>query len=118
MAKETHTSMRTVNLEAGHPTTMQALVRMNQALSSARTNVGVLKLIHGYGSSGKGGAIRQAVLEQLQRQKAQGIIREFVPGEEFSPFSASGRKALALIPELSRDKDYARGNKGITLVLF
>ena len=110
--------MRTVNLEAGHPTTMQALVRMNQALSSARTNTGVLKLIHGYGSSGKGGAIRQAVLEQLQRQKAQGIIREFVPGEELSPFSASGRKALALIPELSRDKEYARGNKGITLVLF
>ena len=62
MAKGTHTSMRTVTLEAGHPTTMQALVRMNQALSSARTNVGVLKLIHGYGSSGKGGAIRQAVL--------------------------------------------------------
>ena len=77
--------MRTVNLEAGHPTTMQALVRMNQALSSARTNTGVLKLIHGYGSSGKGGAIRQAVLEQLQRQKASVSYGNSCRGKNFLP---------------------------------
>ena len=50
--------------------------------------------------------------------KSQGKIREFVPGEEFSPFSQQARNALALCPELSRDRDFARENRGVTLVVL
>ena len=49
-----------VNLEAGMPTVDMARTHLNMTLRSAKANrVKVLKLIHGYGSSGKGGAIRQ-----------------------------------------------------------
>lgn len=111
--------VRTVNLESGYPTVEQAVVRMNQALFSARASgTKVIKLIHGYGSSGKGGSIRLSVIRELQAKKSAGIIRELVPGDDFSPFSPAGRRLLTAVPELSRDPDYSRGNRGITLVLF
>lgn len=111
--------LRSVNLEAGRPAAAQAVARMNQAVASARASgAKALKLIHGYGSSGKGGAIRLEVRRELQRKRAAGQIRDFIPGEEFSPFSPAGRRALGALPELSRDSDYSRSNMGITIVLF
>lgn len=111
--------LRTVNLEAGRPSAAQAVARLNQALASARASgTKAIKLIHGYGSSGKGGVIRVEVLRILAEKKRDGLIRDFVPGEDFSPFSPAGRKALAIMPELSREQDYSRSNKGITIVLF
>lgn len=111
--------LRTINLEAGRPSAAQAIVKMNQAVASARASgVKALKLIHGYGSSGKGGVIRKEVLRELEGKKRAGIIREFIPGEEFSPFSAAGRMALRSVPELSKEQDYSRGNKGITIIIF
>ena len=119
MAKTAAPTLRTVNLELGKPTVEQAVVKLNQALFSAKASgTKIIKLIHGYGSSGKGGAIRQGILRELENKKAEGIIKEYVPGDAFSPFSPAGRKALAAMPELSRDRDYSRGNLGITLVLF
>ena len=119
MAKHTAPAVRTVNLEQGKPKAEQAIARMNQAVFSARASgTKVIKLIHGYGSSGKGGVIRTAVYRELETKKAEGIIKDYVPGDAFSPFSPAGRKALSAMPELSADLDYARGNLGITLVLF
>ena len=119
MAKKTSIVLRTVNLELGKPTVEQAIVKLNQAVFSAKaTGTRVIKLIHGYGSSGKGGAIRTRVHLELEAKKTEGVIREYVPGDGFSPFSPAGRKALSMMPELSADRDYVRSNKGITLILF
>ena len=65
-----------VNLEAGMPTVDMARTHLNMTLRSAKANrVKVLKLIHGYGSSGKGGAIRADVLAQLAQKKRSGQIK-------------------------------------------
>ena len=104
-----------VNLEAGMPTVDVARTHLNMALRSAKANrVKVLKLIHGYGSSGRGGAIRADVLAQLARKKRA----EFVRGEDFSPFDSRARAMVAVCPSLSRDVDYSRANHGITMVLL
>lgn len=109
----------TVNLEAGMPTVEIALRRLDLSLNDARTrHTAAVRLIHGYGSSGRGGAIREGVHSHLAELKSAGRIREFVPGEEFSPFSAQARHALALCPELSHDRDYSRENRGVTLVVL
>ena len=108
-----------VNLEAGMPTVEIALRRLELGLSDARMrHAAAVRLIHGCGSSGRGGAIHDGVHSHLARMKSQGKIREFVPGEEFSPFSQQARNALALCPELSRDRDFARENRGVTLVVL
>ena len=47
---------RELNLELGRPTADEALRRLEAELEAARhMNTPLLKLIHGYGSSGKGG---------------------------------------------------------------
>ena len=103
-----------VNLEAGMPTVDMARTHLNMTLRSAKANrVKVLKLIHGYGSSGKGGAIRADVLAQLAQKKRAGQIKEFVRGEDFSPFDSAARAIIAACPSLSRDIDYSRANHGI-----
>lgn len=77
-----------------------------------------VKLIHGYGSTGKGGAIRSAVRRELNLRAEAGEIRCYICGEDFSPFDESSRWAIARYPYLCRDQDYARINHGITIVVL
>lgn len=107
-----------VNLEQGMPTVEIARQRLEQAIRTARARrTAALKIVHGYGSSGKGGAIKRDVAQVLARKMRAGEIRGFVAGENFSPFDPGARKILDLCPELRNDSDYARGNDGITIVL-
>ena len=108
-----------LNLELGMPTVEMAKRRLNSGLSNARSQrVRAVKLIHGYGSSGKGGRIKREVHRQLESMKLEGRIREYVKGEEFSPFEASARHAIDLCPELAKDRDYSYCNHGITVVVL
>lgn len=111
--------MVVVNLELGRPTAQLALIQLKQSLASARARgTATIKLIHGYGSSGKGGAIKGAVHRELALLKSSGKIKEYVPGDEFSPFYANARRALELDPQLRKDMDYTRTNQGITIVVL
>jgi len=101
------------------PTVETARIRLDQALRTAKLQrEKCVKIIHGYGSSGKGGAIKRDVLAELARRRSGKQIKAFVPGEKFTPFDASARQILNACPELGRDKDYSRGNYGITIVLL
>ena len=107
--------MVTVNLEQGMPTVSMAMTRLGQALRSAKAGgAGAVKLIHGYGSSGQGGALRAAVHRELRQRQRRGEI----PGERFSPFYEEARQGIDLCPELARDRDYTRTNQGITIVVL
>ena len=108
-----------VNLELGMPTVENAKSKLDQALRSARARrLPWVKIIHGYGSSGKGGAIKREVHRALAAKLTRGEIQGFVPGEDFSPFHAGARAAADRCPELLRDRDYARGNDGVTIVVL
>jgi len=107
------------NIEQGMPTVEQAIIRMDQSIRSARSKrFKILKLIHGYGSTGKGGAIRHGVQSALAAHQRAGRIKAFVPGEEFSPFFPDARAAVEACPVLLRDRDYTRSNHGITIVVL
>lgn len=111
--------MVVINLESGMPSCEGAMIQLRQSLVTARARgVKVLKLVHGYGSSGRGGAIRNAVRGELSRRKQSGQIKDFISGEEFSPFYENARRAVDAAPELRRDLDYARTNQGITIVVL
>lgn len=112
-------SLHTVNIEQGMPTVATARIRLDQALRTARTGrVRVVKVIHGYGSSGSGGAIKRDVKSFLAEKQRSGVIVQFVSGEEFSPFSPAARRILDACPQLSRDRDYCRQNHGVTFILL
>ncbi len=112
-------SYKTINLELGMPTVEEAKKQLALQLRMAKSGgVKAVKIIHGYGSSGKGGAIKAEVHRQLRQKERAGEIKAFVRGEDFSPFESSARKALSLHPALSKDRDYSRTNHGISIVIF
>jgi hypothetical protein len=110
---------KVVNLERGLPLVEEALVRLERELDLARMErCRVLTLIHGYGSSGRGGAIRHEVRAQLEYLKSRGRINDLLAGEEFSSRTGPGRQLLRRFPFLRDHADLNRANPGITLVVL
>jgi len=105
------------NLENGMPTVEQALERFRRRLSEASASgAKVLKVIHGYGSSGRGGKIRDAVRRELGRMLARGEVAAVVAGEEYSSTTIAGRDLLSRFKELKATERPDSSNHGITLV--
>ncbi len=115
-AKET---LRCKNIKSDLPESKTALNRLITALYGAKADgVRVLKIVHGYGSTGKGGEIRHVVREYLEKQKYSSLIKFYVPGEEFCSGFQTGRKIIQQFPALQKDHDWNRYNKGITLIVI
>lgn len=111
--------VRIVNIEEGLPTVDRAHILLQTELQRARKEeLQALKLIHGYGSKGVGGAIRIAIQGTLAQRVKEGVIRAFIPGEDFRISDETTWELLRRFPELKQDRDLGRHNKGITLVLF
>ena len=109
--------LREVDLERGMPTVRAALQQLTFEL---RRSLGcaAVKLIHGYGSSGKGGRIRVEARACLIRMKERGELRDVIPGEMFTIFESQTLAAFQRCPDLRRDPDLERHNNGITVVVL
>ena len=111
--------LKEVNIKEDMPTASDAVKRVTYNLRNGKTlGFTVIKLVHGYGSSGRGGKIRSEVRRYLAAQKRDALIRDFIPGETFSIFDPATRSALAICDELRRDSDLERHNNGITIVVL
>jgi len=109
----------TVNLEEGMPTVDIALRRLSGELATARAHrVKVVKLIHGYGSSGSGGKIRTAVQKELERLKVKKALKLWAPGEKWEIFNPEVIVFLDTCDALRSDRDLGRHNNGISMVLL
>ena len=114
--------MRTIleiNIKEGMPTVDVALKRLEAMLRPYNKKSKLIKIVHGYGSTGVGGKIRTAVRQRLKSKKAAGAIKDFIPGEEFSMFNAATQNALAFYhKELTEDHDYNKSNEGMTIIIL
>lgn len=112
-------NLKTVNLEDGMPSIPQARARLSSEISVARqSGVKVLKLIHGYGSSGVGGDLRVALQSTLRQMADAKEIRDCIYGENWRTSDERSWELLKHMPQLKSDSDLGRGNRGITLVLI
>ena len=101
------------------PQVQEALQRLDRELALARKEkTALLKLIHGYGSTGAGGDIRIAVQKRLMEMAENGQIRGCIFGEEWSKSNAATWQLLQSQPSLKGDPDLGRRNRGITVVLL
>jgi hypothetical protein len=111
--------LKTVNLEDGMPSVPQARARLSSEISVAQqTGVKVLKVIHGYGSSGIGGDLRVALQSTLRQMADAKEIRDCIYGENWRTSDQRSWELLKRLPELKADSDLGRGNRGITLVVL
>jgi len=108
-----------VNLEQGMPTADTAVRRLTAEIHRQKAaRVLAFKVIHGYGSSGTGGRIREEARRYLDGCARRGLISGYITGEELSVFSQKTRALLDRLPELSKDRDMERHNNGITVVIL
>jgi hypothetical protein len=101
------------------PAVGEALQHLERELTRSRqAGCKVVKLIHGYGSTGAGGDIRIATQRRLTEMASRGEIRACIFGEDWAK---SDQQSWALInarPELKQDHDLGRKNLGITIVVL
>jgi hypothetical protein len=101
------------------PPVHEALQRLHHELTLARQQKAqVIKVVHGYGSTGVGGDIRIAVQKHLLEMQQTGQIRGCILGEDWSKSDAVAWKLLQSEPALKNDSDLGRRNRGITIVLL
>ncbi|MDR0819141.1 MAG: Smr/MutS family protein [Oscillospiraceae bacterium] len=111
--------IREVNIKYDNPTVSDAIKRVTYHIHDGkRYKLKAVKFIHGYGSTGKGGKIREKTREYLQVQKERGVIADWIPGDNFTIFNQSVLKAFLKCDELRRDSDLERHNNGVTFVIF
>ena len=110
--------VRNLDIEAGLPTVEEALRRLEAQLDRARADgVGVVRVVHGWGSStGGGGKIRAAARPWLRAQLDRGRIRGLFFGDHYSPSTPEGRDFLRRHPALRSTERADRENPGIAFV--
>ena len=84
--------------------------------TAQHANVRLLKVIHGWGSSGEGGRIGPAIRRSLRLRIKEGKARLLVAGERFSSDTLEGRELAHRHPAVRGDPDFNRANPGITIV--
>jgi hypothetical protein len=108
-----------VNLKENMPTVQAALSRLTRELALAgQRGERVLKLIHGYGSTGTGGAIRIAAQARLMEMASRGEIKACIFGEDWRKSDARTWELLRAHPELKTDPHLGGKNPGITIVVL
>jgi hypothetical protein len=109
--------LRTYNVEQGLPSLEEARKLVLAEIRKAKGDgVRVLKVIHGYGSSGKGGKLCIGLRKSFGLRKKEGVIRDFVAGEDFSIFDNRTLTLLEAVPELRGDPDLNATNEGVTVL--
>jgi len=112
-------AIKTVDVKSDMPSVGQALQRLEREIACAKAEKNrLLKVIHGYGSSGVGGEIRIAVQKHLRELADSGQISGYIFGEDWSKSNDVSWKLLREHPELKDDPHLGRRNLGITIVIL
>jgi hypothetical protein len=110
-------AIRIFNVEVGLPSLDEARrLVIGEIKQAKRAGARVLKVIHGYGSSGKGGALYVGLRKSFGLRKKEGGINDAIAGEDFSIFNDTVLNLLEAMPELRGDPDLGATNEGVTIL--
>ena len=83
-----------LNIKEGMPLADDAMRYLQDSLDRLRRErCGCVLIVHGYGSTGKGGAICTRARSWLRAQEKAGRVKRVIPGEDFQIYNFD---ALAL----------------------
>ena len=110
-------SLKTFNVENNFPSLDEARrMVLDEIRKSKLEGVRVLKIIHGYGSSGRGGVLHHGLRKSFALRKKEGVIKDFIPGETFTIFNPIVLELLEVVPELRADTDLSNTNEGVSVL--
>ena len=109
--------MRTINLESGEYSVEQAVAILEIEIESAKKEgLVAIKVVHGYGSHGKGGAILLALRPKLLSWKRGKFIQNYFFGDKWNLFDKDAQKILTKDKSICGDVDFYTNNPGITII--
>ncbi len=110
---------KTIDLKEFKPTVELALYEVEREIQLAKaSNIFAIKVVHGYGSHGVGGAIFSALRQKLKTLKKQGKIYDFLNGDDWNIFNAKAKLILEKCDLAALDCDLNKNNPGITIILI
>ena len=104
-----------LNIKEGMPLVSEAMDHLKNSLDRCRRNkYKCVLVIHGYGSTGKGGAIHDKARQWLKAQERIGKVKSVIFGEDFSIFNFKSLELKNRYRELEPLMKVC--NQGVTVV--
>jgi len=110
--------MKTFNIKDDMPDRLEAGRRLAEIIRACQGKDQVIKIIHGYGSSGVGGSIKHSIHKSLRNKLKKEAIKGFIPGEAFGQLMGFDVTIQTYGHLLKGDQDYKKMNDGITYVIL
>lgn len=107
--------MKTYNIKLDMPTQTLAKARLDMILKYERESI--IKVIHGYGSSGVGGVIKDMVRLALEEKCIRQEIKAYIPGEAFGSLLGFDHIIRTYLHLLKKDPEYHKNNPGVTYII-
>ncbi len=109
-----------INIKQDGPYVEEALELLTEYLrKSIEIGIRTVVLIHGYGSSGKGGRIKWAIHDALVNNRYSDRVEDYYFGEEVAYGSPAYHSLLKRRPGLKKYlQRFKEGNSGVTVLLL
>ena len=108
--------MKIYNIKSDMPTVQLAKDRLNMILKYEKEKC--IKVIHGYGSTGQGGLIKEMVHQWANQKMNLGIIKAYIPGEAFGHLLGFDHVIKTYMHLLKTDQEGLRPNEGVTYIIL
>ncbi len=109
--------MIVIDIKSSMPTQEVAEMMLKQQLNGIKNKVKIVKILHGYGSTGVGGSIKTMAHNTLKSMMARKQIKAYVPGEAIYQTLGFDEVIRRYKPLMVQDSDFKKGNPGITYVI-
>ncbi len=111
--------VKELNIKQDMPPCDVAVAKMELEIEAlSKSEYGVIKVIHGYGSHGTGGMIRAECRLRLAQLKKQNKILDFVEGERWGKWAIENFNVVQSYPSLILESDMQTYNSGVTIVFL
>ena len=108
-----------IDVKSDNQTCLMAVAQLEIEIDACKLGgFNALKVIHGYGSHGVGGAIKKDIHTRLKQMKSQKKILEYIPCEKWTQNNPLRLMAVKYCDELLADSDLQMLNSGVTIVLI
>ena len=111
--------LKEYNVKQNFPSVVEAIGLVEIEIDLCKKEgINLLKVVHGYGSGGSGGAICVAIKNQVKIWKKNNIIKDYLFGVEWNGLNPKAQKILIDNPDLPLDKDFNHSNMGMTILVL
>lgn len=109
----------TIDIKSNRQTVAEALAQfLVEVEAYKKGGYKVMKVIHGYGSHGVGGAIKQAFLKKCQDLKNKKFIEDFTCCDKWTDKNVVKKIAINYCADLIADNELAHLNPGCSIIII